>query len=110
MEAFDNPANYDELIEAYEACRQAYIDAIEADIEAQTNVIDANAKLIADFESGVPAMEIEVAEAQAKLKLEQKKLTVLNELLKGAKENLDRIIAYLLAQDVNFINLANVDL
>ena len=110
VEAFDNPANYDELIEAYEAYRQAYIDAIEADIEAQTNVIDANAKLIADFESGVPAMEIEVAEAQAKLKLEQKKLTVLNELLKGAKENLDRIIAYLLAQDVNFINLANVDL
>ena len=110
MEALDNPANYDDLIKAYEDAREAYIKALEDDIEAQTNVIDTNAKLIADFESGVPAMEIDVAEAQAKLKLEQKKLSVLNELLKGAKENLERIIAYLLAQDVNFINLADVDL
>jgi len=110
VDALDNPADFDALVEAYEDARQAYIDALEADIEAQEAVIDANAKLIADFESGVPALEIEIAEAQAKLNLEQKKLTVLNELLKGAKENLDRIIAYLLSQDVNFINLANVDL
>ena len=108
--ALDNATNFDELIENYNAMREAYVEAIEQDIEDQEAVIDANAKLIADFESGAAAADIDIAEAQAKYDKENKKLTAMNEILKGAKENLDRIIAYLLAQDVNFINLADTDI
>ena len=103
VDALDNPADYDELIEAYEAYREAYVDALEADIENMEGVIDTYAKLIADFESGAAQADIDIAEAQAKLDKENKKLTVLKEVLKGAKENLDRIVQYLLSTDVNFI-------
>ena len=108
--ALDNATNFDELIENYNAMREAYIEALEQDIEDQEAVIDTNAKLIADFESGAAQADIDIAEAQAKYDKENKKLTAMNEILKGAKENLDRIIAYLLAQEVNFINLADTDL
>ena len=103
-------ADYDELIENYEAYRKAYIKALKNDIAAQTQTIDDYSKLIADFESGAAQADIDIAEAQAKLDKENKKMTVLNELLKGAKENLDRILQYLLSTDANFVIPTGIDL
>ena len=102
-EALDNAATYDELIENYEAMREAYIDALEADIEAQEAEIDANMKLIADFESADSQADIDIAKAQAELDKENKKLNAMEEVLKGARENLDRILAYIQTLDVNFV-------
>lgn len=96
-------ANYDELIENYKAARKAYVDAIKADIEAQEAAIDANMKLIADFESADSQADIDIAKAQADLDKETKKLNTMEEVLKGARENLERIFQYLETLDVNFV-------
>ena len=99
-------ADFLTLFDNYKKARENYAEAVKKDIEKQEGVIDSNMKSIADWESGKDEKEIAVAEAQAKLDKEQKLLKVYQELLKGAKENLDRILEYLLSQDVNFINLA----
>ena len=102
-------ANYDELIENYKAARKAYVDAIKADIEAQEAAIDANMKLIADFESADSQADIDIAKAQADLDKENKKLSTMEEVLKGARENLERIFQYLETLDVNFVIIPTGD-
>jgi hypothetical protein len=102
-------ANYDELIENYKAARKAYVDAIKADIEAQEAAIDANMKLIADFESADSQADIDIAKAQADLDKETKKLNTMEEVLKGARENLERIFQYLETLDVNFVIIPTGD-
>ncbi|MBR5018081.1 MAG: hypothetical protein IKX53_00410 [Bacteroidales bacterium] len=103
-------ADFVELFKNYKKAREDYEKAVKGDIDDQEKVIDTNMQAIADWESGKDAKEIAVAEAQAKLDKEQKQLKVYQELLKAAKENLDRILEYLLSQDVNFINLANTNI
>jgi len=94
---------FDDLMDAYKAARKAYVDALEADIEAQEAEIDKNMKLIADFESGAPALDILVAKAQADYDKEAKKLSTMEEVLKGARENLERILKYIETLGANFV-------
>ena len=94
------------LVNDYKEKRNAYIKAVNDDIEHWEGEIVNAKKLIADYEGGADPYVIAVEKAKLELQLAKKELTVLNELLKGAKENLDRIIEYLLSQDVNFINLS----
>ena len=97
------------MIENYKAARKAYVDAIKADIEAQEAAIDANMKLIADFESADSQADIDIAKAQADLDKENKKLSTMEEVLKGARENLERIFQYLETLDVNFVIIPTGD-
>lgn len=95
--------DYDTLIKNYEAARKAYVDALEADIEAQEAEIDKNMKLIADFESADSQADIDIAKAQADLDKENKKLSTMEEVLKAARENLERIFKYIETLGANFV-------
>ena len=91
------------LVENYKKAIKAYENAIKADIKAQEEAIDTNMKNIADFQSGIAYLDILVAEAESELEIEQKKLNAMEEVLKGARENLERIFQYLETLDVNFV-------
>lgn len=95
--------DYDTLIKNYEAAREDYVEALKADIEAQEAEIDKNMKLIADFESADSQADIDIAKAQADLDKENKKLSTMEEVLKGARENLERIFKYIETLGANFV-------
>ena len=72
-------------------------------------VIDSNAKKIADFYNEIPLIDIEIADAEADLAIEQHRLAALEKALAYAKENLNRIIEYLKSLDVNYILITGED-
>ena len=100
-------ADFITMFENYKKAREEYAEAVKGDIKDQKTNIAEYAKYIADYEGGADPYNIDVEKAKNELQKAKKELTVLNELLKGAKENLDRIIEYLLSQDVNFIDLSD---
>lgn len=97
--------NWDDLYASYKAARQSYIDGLKAAIEADTAVIDDNAKKIADFWSEVPVIDIEIADAEANLKIEEHRLAALEQALALAKANMEKILEYVQSQDANFVLL-----
>ena len=96
-------ADFIQLVSNYKAARKAYENAIKQDIKDQNVNIDTNMKLIADFESGAAAADIAIAEAQATLDKEMRKLAVLEDQLAQAKESLDKILEYIKTLDSNFV-------
>ncbi|MBO4536005.1 MAG: hypothetical protein J5702_02240 [Bacteroidales bacterium] len=94
---------WDELIKNYNAARAAYIKALEDDIDDQNETIAKLTKKIADFESGVPAAELELAEAEAKLAKATFKLEQLADRLAGAEANLQAILEYIGSLDSNIV-------
>jgi len=101
-------SSFDELIAAYEKARKDYIDALEKDIKDLEADIDAKYKLIADFESAASTADINIAKAQAELDKATKKLNAMEEVLKGARENLDRILEYIEGLDANFVIIPTI--
>ena len=95
--------DWDELYEAYKTARKAYVETLKNKIKADTKVIDDNAKKIADFWSEIPAIDIEIAEAEADLKIQQHRLAALEKAIDLAKANMDKILEYVKSQDANFI-------
>ncbi|MBR1539552.1 MAG: hypothetical protein IJ636_08625 [Bacteroidales bacterium] len=100
--------NWDELYNAYKAARKAYVDALKADITKQTENIDKAAQKIADYWSQVPAIDIEIADAEADLAIEQRRLAALEKALDYAKANMEKVMDYVQNQDANFV-LLNLD-
>lgn len=98
-------ADWDALYKAYKNAREAYINKLKALIEAQKEVIDQNSKNIADYYSEVPAIDIEIAEATANLRIEKHRLEALEQALALAKANMEKILEYVQSQDANFVLL-----
>jgi hypothetical protein len=98
-------ADWDALYKAYKEAREAYVKKLENDIVAMTSIIDDNAKKIADFWSEKPAIDIEIADAQADLTIEMRRLAALEEALAYAKVNMERVLDYVKSQDANFVLL-----
>lgn len=97
--------DWDELFDAYTAAREAYVKKLENDIKAQTEIIDTNAKKIADYYSEIPAIDIEIADARANLEIEKHRLAALEQALALAKANMEKILEYVQSQDANFVLL-----
>lgn len=98
-------ADWDALFKAYKDAREAYVQTIKNNIEAQKAIVDTNAKKIADYWSEVPAIDIEIADAKADLTIEQHRLNALEEALALAKANMEKILEYVQSQDSNFVLL-----
>ncbi len=98
-------ADWDALYKAYKDAREAYVNKIKAQIKEQTEIIDTNAKKIADYWSEIPTIDIEIADAQANLVIEQHRLTALEQALALAKANMEKILEYVQSQDANFVLL-----
>ena len=101
--------DWDELIDAYKAARESYINSLKAKIKDQETIIDTNAKNIADFWSEVPAIDIEIANAEADLSIETRRMLALEQALAYAKANMEKVLEYVQSQDANFV-LLNADL
>ena len=105
---YDEALDYDGttwagLIKKYNEARDGYIAALEQDIEDQNDKIARLTKKIADFESGVPAAELVLAEAEAVLAKEMFKLEQLADRLAGAEANLEAILEYIGSLDANIV-------
>ena len=72
-------------------------------IEDQNDKIARLTKKIADFESGVPAAELVLAEAEAVLAKEMFKLEQLADRLAGAEANLEAILEYIGSLDATIV-------
>ena len=99
----DMIADYEQLLKDFARQKTAYQQYLISMINYWDEEWDAAAKALADFESGVPAAELEVAKAQRDLDKAMFELEQLETLLQAAKDNLDRIIEYLKSQDANFV-------
>ena len=105
---YDEALDYDGttwagLIKKYNEARDGYIAALEQDIEDQNDKIARLTKKIADFESGVPAAELVLAEAEAVLAKEMFKLEQLADRLAGAEANLEAILEYIGSLDATIV-------
>ena len=98
-------ADWDALYKAYKNAREAYVTKLKNAIKADEDVIDQNAKKIADFWSDVPTINIEIADALADVKIEQHRLEALEQALALAKANMEKILEYVQSQDANFVLL-----
>lgn len=98
-------ADWDALYKAYKEAREAYVNKIKAQIKEQTEIIDTYSKKIADYWSEIPTIDIEIADAQANLVIEQHRLTALEQALALAKANMEKILEYVQSQDANFVLL-----
>ncbi|MBQ5935555.1 MAG: hypothetical protein IJL68_06075 [Bacteroidales bacterium] len=98
-------ADWDALYKAYKNAREAYVEKLKQAIKDDTKVIDDNAKKIADYWSEVPAIDIEIADAQANLTIEKQRLGALEQALALAKANMEKILEYVQSQDANFVLL-----
>ncbi len=98
-------ADWDALFKAYKDAREAYVNSLKAQIEFHKKLIDQNAKNIADYWSEVPAIDIEIAEAEADLAIQKHRLVALEEALALAKANMEKILEYVQSQDANFVLL-----
>ena len=98
-------ADWDALFKAYKEAREAYVKSLEAAIEKEKASIDDNSKKLADFWSEVPVIDIEIADAEADLKIQQHRLNALENALALAKANMEKILEYVQSQDANFVLL-----
>lgn len=101
--------DWEALFKAYKDARAAYVKSLENQIEADTQAIKDNKKKIADFWSEIPAIDIEIADAQADLKIQQHRLAALEQALAYAKANMEKVLEYVQSQDANFV-LLNADM
>ena len=99
----EDATTIDELIAAYKAAREEYIEDLLEDIAELEEEIDMYEQSIATFKSGVPAINILIAQAEQVLARDKEQLKKWNQVLATAQENLDRIIEYLKSLDVNFV-------
>ena len=97
--------DWDALYKAYKNAREAYVTKLKNAIKADEDVIDQNAKKIADFWSDVPTINIEITDALADVKIEQHRLEALEQALALAKANMEKILEYVQSQDANFVLL-----
>ena len=97
--------DWDALYKAYKDAREAYVQTLKNKIEAQKTIIDTNKKKIADYWSEVPAIDIEIADAEANLVIEKRRLAALEEGIAYAKANMERVLEYVQSQDANFVLL-----
>ena len=95
--------DWDALYKAYKDAREAYVRGLKNGIKSQEAIIDQNSKNIADFWSEKPVVDIEIAEAEANLKIEKHRLEALENALALAKANMEKILAYVQSQDANFV-------
>jgi hypothetical protein len=97
--------DWDALYKAYKDAREAYVKKLQNEVIVAKGIIDDNAKKIADYWSEIPAIDIEIADAQANLKIEQHRLDALEQALALAKANMEKILEYVSSQDANFVLL-----
>ena len=97
--------DWDALFKAYKDAREAYVQKLKDLIKGNVEVIDDNAKKIADYWSEIPAIDIEIADAQANLVIEMHRLTALEQALALAKANMEKILEYVQSQDANYVLL-----
>lgn len=98
-------ADWDALFKAYKDAREAYVKKLQADITADSMLIDDLKKKVADYWSEVPAIDIEIADAEADLKIQTHRLAALEQALALAKANMEKILEYVQSQDANFVLL-----
>ena len=98
-------ADWDALFKAYKDAREAYVNDLKNRIKYWKEVLDTNAKKIADFWSEVPAIDIEIADAEADLAIQKHRLWALEDALALAKANMEKILEYVQSQDANFVLL-----
>ena len=100
--------DWDALYKAYKTAREAYVQTLKNNIEANTKIIDDNSRNIAEYWSEVPVIDIEIADAAANLQIEEHRLAALEQALTYAKANLEKILEYVQSQDFSYV-LLNAD-
>ena len=104
---FDYDGTWEDLIKKYQEARAQYIKDIEDDIDNQNETIATLTKKIADFKSGVPAAELDLATAEAALAKAEFKLAQLADRLAGAEANLEAILEYIGSLDATIVTPVN---
>ena len=102
-ENVDNATNWDELVENYKKANENYRNRLLGIIEDLQTEIETLEQRIAKFNQGLPQLDIAIAEAEQKVKVETARLEGYKEALAYAKANLDKLMEYLKGLDVNFV-------
>lgn len=105
----DDYTDFEDVLEDVQYQLDNLADLMEFIYNYYDGIIDSNAKKIADFYNEIPLIDIEIADAEADLAIEQHRLAALEKALAYAKENLNRIIEYLKSLDVNYILITGED-
>ena len=105
----DDYTDFEDVLEDVQYQLDNLADVMEFIYNYYDGIIDSNAKKIADFYNEIPLIDIEIADAEADLAIEQHRLAALEKALAYAKENLNRIIEYLKSLDVNYILITGED-
>lgn len=97
-----------EYIANFEAAREEYIKGLEADIDLQKDIIAETSKKIANFQSGVPAIDLEIAEATVELEKAKMRYAAIQQAHDYAKANYEKVFGYIKDQDFSFIDFTNI--
>ena len=100
MTSYTDIAELKQLMDSY---YEYLIETYEGKIEKAKKNIETYRHKIATFKSGVPAIDIEIADAEADLKIEQHRLAALEQALELAKANMEKVLEYIQTVDANFV-------
>ncbi len=100
MTSYADIAELKQLMDSY---YEYLIETYEGKIEKAKKNIETYRHKIATFKSGVPAIDIEIADAEADLKIEQHRLAALEQALELAKANMEKVLEYIQTVDANFV-------
>ena len=110
-EGAKDASNWAELLKAYDAARNAYVEGLQKDIVDQKALIEELTKSIADFKSGVPAIDLQIAMAEKDLQIAQIRYAAIQKAHDYAKANYEKIFGYIKGiEDFNFVDFSNMQL
>lgn len=103
VDATVSGATVEELIAAYEQARKDYKKKLEGYIKTLDEEIKDLRDAIKDLDNGKSEKEVALDLLESDLEKAKIELNALEEIAKGAKENLDRILEYIASLDINFV-------
>ena len=110
-EGAKDASNWAELLKAYNDARNAYVEGLQKEIAKLKGDIQDLTKNIADFKSGVPAIDLQIAMAEKDLQIAQIRYAAIQKAHDYAKANYEKIFGYIKGiEDFNFVDFSNMQL
>ena len=104
----EDGATLADYIAKFEEKRKEYIEELEGQIAEQKDIIAKRSKKIADYESEVPAIDLEIAEATVELEKAKMRYAAIQQAHDYAKANYEKVFGYIKDQDFSFIDFTNI--
>lgn len=102
---------YDEIakyIARFDEERAKYIADLEEQIDDQKGIIVERSTWIANFQSGVPAIDLVIAAATVELEKAKMRYAAIQQAHDYAKANYEKVFGYIKDQDFSFVDFTNI--